>query len=863
MALSRWNKRFGGNVIPDRPGTILIDADDMKQNVIARMAMSSVVAERLGGQGVYDGGAYSISDIGGSTSTTTGPGTPSTTDLNTASNFNTTNLITDIVAADGKLFVSHEDDVWRWTSATTWVQVGTNIFSSQKVSSLCNHNELLYAAEERADATAPKVKVYNGITSWTTIGSLSFAHSLKKIYSMVSHNGSLCAAAGEKVFEYSGTGTTWTTIGDFSSLNSGVARKLVSYRGNLYVAVLTDDSVNNKVSVYRYTGGTNWVEIGAWNNSANPGVTPNNGMDIYDFIASDENIYISLLFYDGAGAADTTYTGVYKYLGNNTWAMMGTSKPIESMEYYNGKIHAFGDQKHLSYVSATNTWLAVATYTSAQFPAAAQFDYELQFVAYDSTNKNVAKTYAEQVVTYTGGTKYPAATLIIYDDDARAWFFLTDDETDITFLDTDTANGELWARVRVIGDSTAARGGVAEVDFVAKDNNNTTTIYHGLLLGTGKISNSGFNTFYTSQGSFVDSSNSSINFSLAGDKDESQVIVWNNQTVNIKGGLGVASTLNSATATVSLDIDLAEYPGLEVVSDELKLKLDASLEISPNNELVLTDESGLVSFDVVADTGSETLTLGNILNVIGNNGISSVSQDTDQLILNLDNPLTGNHTWSGKQYFKEDVTFDQAIRLRDFTNQYISTLQAEELAADTNIGFLSLDSLDIDYTDRVPMYNMAWTAPAMELKWTTGAQALASDDYQWNIVNWDDDTTTDDNIIWRNVAGQKHLVTIGENAEGWYLIEANIGIASDANGIREIKFDGYNSFLNNNVLSGADYWSETFTAVNGKVTVVTCQALMYLSPGDNFYVKILQDSGSALNIATTTENNSLKLYRVF
>jgi len=95
------------------------------------------------------------------------------------------------------------------------------------------------------------------------------------------------------------------------------------------------------------------------------------------------------------------------------------------------------------------------------------------------------------------------------------------------------------------------------------------------------------------------------------------------------------------------------------------------------------------------------------------------------------------------------------------------------------------------------------------------------------------------------------------------LIEANIGIQSNATGIREVKFDGYNSFLNNNISSGVDYMSETFTAVNGAVTIVTCQSLMYLSPGDNLYVKILQDSTSSLNISTSGENNSLKMYRLF
>jgi len=107
------------------------------------------------------------------------------------------------------------------------------------------------------------------------------------------------------------------------------------------------------------------------------------------------------------------------------------------------------------------------------------------------------------------------------------------------------------------------------------------------------------------------------------------------------------------------------------------------------------------------------------------------------------------------------------------------------------------------------------------------------------------------------------LVTIGEHSEGWYLLEANIGIESNAIGIREIKFDGYNCFLNNNILSGVDYMSETFSAINGAVTVITCQALMYFSPGDNFYVKILQDSGSALDVSIATENNSLKMYRLF
>jgi len=856
MSLSRWDKRFGENIIPDQPSVSLVDADDMKQNIVARMAMADVVAEKLGGQGIYSGGAYSISDFGGTSSSTVGPGTPSIADLNTASDFNTTNLVKSIITADNKLYVAHEDDVARWTTGTTWADIGTAIFSSQTVNTLVNHEEILYAGEARSDTSNPSVKVYDGITGWSPIGSLSFTHSTKSIYSMVSHDNYLYAAAGEKVFKYSGSGTSWSSVGDFSSLNSGVARKLISFRGNLYLVVVTDDSVDNKVKAYQYSGGTTWAEIGSWENTVNPGVSPNDGMEVHDFIASDKAIYISLLFYDGSGLADTTYSGVYEYLGNGIWSMIGTTIEAESIIYYNGEVHAFGDGKHRKYAYLTDSWTTVATYPSSQFPSANIFDNKLQFDVYDSTNKNVIKEYAEQITLYSGGNTYPPVTIIIYDDDNRALFFLTDSEINITFEDENTANGELWAAIKVIASSTAARGGVADIDFIAKDGNNTTSIPHSILIGNGKISNSGFNTFFPSTGSFIDNSGSSnLNFSIAGDKDESQIIVWNNQTVNIKGGLGVISTLTNTT--VELDVDLAEYPGLEIVANKLKLKLDSSLEISPNNELILSDPSSLAAFTAEGDIGSETLILGNTLSIIGQEGLSTVSQDTNQLLIQLDNPMVINHTWTGKQYFKDDVTLNRELKLRDITNQYTGNFQVETLGTDRNI---LMQNISGQFS---PNFNIAWGTPVMELKWTTGAQSLTSSDLVWNIINWDSSVHADTNIIWQNIVGQKHLVTIGENAEGWYLIEANIGIQSNATGIREVKFDGYNSFLNNNISSGVDYMSETFTAVNGAVTIVTCQSLMYLSPGDNLYVKILQDSTSSLNISTSGENNSLKMYRLF
>jgi len=862
MALSKWDKRFGGNVIPDQPSVGYVDADDLKQNVVARMAMSAVVAERFGGQGVYSGGAYRIADFGGTSSSTTGPVTPTTTALNTVADFNTANLITDVIGVDAKLFASHEDDVKRWTTGTTWVAVGTAIFSGQTVNALANHNEILYAGESRNDATAPTVRVFDGITTWTSIGSLTFTHGTKTIYSMVSHQDYLYAAAGEQVFKYSGSGTTWASVGDFSTLDSAVCRKLVSYRGNLYLAVRTDDSVNNKVRVYRYSTGTTWTKIGEWENTVHPGVLANDGMEIMDFIASDEALYISLRFYDGAGAADTTSSGVYKYLGNNVWSMIGTSIDAEAIAYYNGTPQAFGDDKHYKYASSTNTWTTVATYASSQFPAAIVFNYKLQYVEYNAVNKNRVFEYAEQVTTYSGGDKYPAVSTIVYDDDSRSWFFLTDDDIAITFWDTDTSNGELWAVVKKIGSSTAARGGTADIEFIAKDGNNSTDIVHGFKLGSGKITDSGFNTFYPSAGIFIDNAgNSNINFAIAGDQNESQVITWNNQTVKIKGGLGVTSTI--ADLTIELDIDLAEYPGLEVVTNELQLKLDSSLEISANNELVLASGVSLAEFDLAADSGSGTLTLGNTLKFLGSDGISTTSQDINQLILDFDNPLNSEHTWTGKQYFKDNVTFNRELRLRDFTDQWTGHLQAQDLGGNRNIQFPTISPIDTDYSSYIPFFNIVWSSPVMELQWTTGSQSLSSDDYVWSIINWDDATKLDDNIIWQDAVGQQHLVTVGERAEGWYLLEANIGIESNAIGIREIKFDGYNCFLNNNILSGVDYMSETFSAINGAVTVTTCQALMYFSPGDNFYVKILQDSGLALDVSIATENNSLKMYRLF
>lgn len=104
----------------------------------------------------------------------------------------------------------------------------------------------------------------------------------------------------------------------------------------------------------------------------------------------------------------------------------------------------------------------------------------------------------------TGGTEYPAVTLIVNDDSAYPWPIITAAATAITFVDTSGA-GALYAVVKQLAGVTpaAADGGFNQVSFVAQLAASAAPL-HSLKLGTGTIAASAFTT-YTPEAILVES----------------------------------------------------------------------------------------------------------------------------------------------------------------------------------------------------------------------------------------------------------------------------------------------------------------------------------------------------------------------
>jgi len=207
----------------------------------------------------------------------------------------------------------------------------------------------------------------NGTTgNWEAVG-------IEIVNTLVSFNGKLYAGLGNtisgsngdaEIWEYSGTGTTWTKVagdGVNSSWNYVVspaqgayenALRAMEYNGMLYVALgsTADGATNADAEVWSWAGSGDWTKVGgdgvnsSWNNSYN-----------YEAVRALE-VYNGDLY---AGLGDTAATGVvdaevWKFNGT-VWTLMGGEDAINSswpdnlaylkeqilsLGQYNGKLYA-------------------------------------------------------------------------------------------------------------------------------------------------------------------------------------------------------------------------------------------------------------------------------------------------------------------------------------------------------------------------------------------------------------------------------------------------------------------------------------------------------------------------------------------
>lgn len=227
-------------------------------------------------------------------------------------------------------------------------------------------------------ANDSKVYAYDG-SSWQQVGGYGTVGSweglaIEAVNSLVSYNGKLYAALGNtapaanngdaELWEYAGTGTTWTKVagdGVNSSWNYSGATAYgpyeaiyttAIYNGDLYVGLgfSADSSVFADAEVWKWSGSGNWTKVGG---------DGENGS--WDFGQTYESVR-SMAVYNGelyVGLGDTAATNyvdseVWKWNGS-TWTIVGgeaannsswpdTVTPLKEQVYslvnYRGKLYA-------------------------------------------------------------------------------------------------------------------------------------------------------------------------------------------------------------------------------------------------------------------------------------------------------------------------------------------------------------------------------------------------------------------------------------------------------------------------------------------------------------------------------------------
>ena len=218
-----------------------------------------------------------------------------------------------------------------------WEDCGKLWPSNTYVSSLVVYRGAMYAG--LADAADPReachVFRYNGGAEWIDCGRVGPNPKTRSVYSMIVHKGSIFAGTGQydwqtvnpencdvsRVYRYAG-GTEWVDCGQPGE-NYRVL-SLASYKGELYVGTdVTGGAPRGPTTgkVYRYAGGTEWVDCGRL------------GAQQHVFALTVHNGHL----YGGTAGE------VYRYEGDADWTYIGKplgNTQIHSLEVHKGKLFA-------------------------------------------------------------------------------------------------------------------------------------------------------------------------------------------------------------------------------------------------------------------------------------------------------------------------------------------------------------------------------------------------------------------------------------------------------------------------------------------------------------------------------------------
>ena len=197
------------------------------------------------------------------------------------------------------------------------------------------------------------------------------------------------------------------------------------------------------------------------------------------------------------------------------------------------------------------------------------------------------------------------------------------------------------------------------VTSVATGSGTFVDITGGTITGSGTISGdlsatgtAGATTFLRGDNTWATPSGSYSSWDLAGDTGSAQEITDGN-TATIAGGTAL-STVASATDTVTINLDNTAVSAGSYTYGSFTVDAQGRLTAASSG----ASPGTMSSWTLTGDSGTQTITDGDTVDIAGGTGLTSVASATDTLTLNLDNTAV-----SAGSYTYASITVDAQGRL--------------------------------------------------------------------------------------------------------------------------------------------------------------------------------------------------------
>ena len=217
--------------------------------------------------------------------------------------------------------------------------------------------------------------------------------------------------------------------------------------------------------------------------------------------------------------------------------------------------------------------------------------------------------------------------------------------------------------------------------------------------------------------------------------DSGSQTISNGETLNIAGGTGLTSVA-AATDTVTLNLDNTAVTAGDYNSANITVDAQGRITAAAAGA-----QGTMSSFNATGDSGSQTISNGETLNIAGGTGLTSVAAATDTVTLNLDNT-----TVTAGDYTSADITVNAQGQITAAGNGGMATASAGQILIGRSPGPATLGSL-ISGTGAPTATNDAKT---IEI-------AASTNDLSFKvIVQTTSDTSKMDALYWSDTYGFRY-----------------------------------------------------------------------------------------------------------